>query len=253
MTGKTTTSRARHDHPVAGPHGPLSRSLPAAHSVLAVVARPGDEACYLGAILEIFHRQGCEVGVLAFSRGDAAPYNDSLQPLDSIRVFEFAAAASVLGAGHRMVVDYPENELCRLPVERLADHVTRMIREWAVDLIVTVDGRLVHRSAAAAACCAGRDRGIPVLAWTLPHEVARLVTKAGGLRVTGDPAGRIDFEVGVRREVQRRAMRAHQSQNRGDGVQFARLDIQGDREWLRWLVPAAVRRSCVPEPEEVPT
>jgi LmbE family N-acetylglucosaminyl deacetylase len=218
------------------PSGALGR-LPEAKSVLAVVARPGDEACYLGAVLDAFRCGGSQVSVLAISRGDGTPYNDTMELLRSIRPFEFDAAASALRAAHCLLADYPEGELRRLPVARLAERVIRSIHEWDVDLVLTVDGRLDDRIAACVACHAGRELAVPVLAWTLPHEVARSVRETTGLSVTGDADLRIDFELRVRRTAQRCAMRAHGSQSSGDSIQLARLAIQGDREWLRWLVP----------------
>ncbi len=218
--------------------GRFRTTLPEARSVLAVVARPGDEACYLGAVLEAFRRGGSEVNVLAFSRGDASPYNDSMEHLGSIRPFELDAAASALRASHCLLADYPEAELRRLPIARLAERVIRMIGEWDADLLLTVDGRVGDRIAANVACHAGHAAEVPVLGWTLPHEVATAVREATGMSVTGDADVRIDFELAVRRTIQRYAMRAHCSQSRGDGTQLARLTVQGDREWLRWLVPA---------------
>lgn len=223
----------------SGVPGRYRRTLPKAKSVLAVVARPGDEASYLGAVIDTFRRGGSDVSVLAFTRGDASPYNDSMELLGSIRPFEFDAAASALRAAHCVLADYPEAELRRLPVARLAERVIRVIREWRVDLLLTVDGRLGDRTPACVACQAGRELDVPVLAWTLPHEVASSVREATGLSVTGDTGRRIDFELRVGRAAQRRAMRAHCSQSKGDGTQLARLALQGDREWLRWLVPAA--------------
>jgi LmbE family N-acetylglucosaminyl deacetylase len=211
--------------------------LPDAKCVLAVVARPGDEACYLGAVLDAFRRNGSQVSVLAISRGDASPYNDSMARLTAIRPFEFDAAASALRASHCMLADYPEAELRRLPVARLAERVIRMVREWNADLLLTVDGRLGDRMAACVACHAGRELAIPVLGWTLPHDVAKVVRETTGLSVTGDADLRIDFELRVCRDAQQCAMRAHGSQVRGDCTQRARLAVQGDREWLRWLVP----------------
>jgi LmbE family N-acetylglucosaminyl deacetylase len=216
--------------------------------VLAVVARPGDEACYLGAVMDAFHCGGSDVSVLAFSRGDASPYNDSMERLGSIRPFEFDAAASALRAAHCVLADFPEAELRRLPIARLAERVIRVINEWRVDLLLTVDGRLGDRTAACVACQAGRELDVPVLAWTLPHEVASAVREATGLSVTGDAGGRIDFELQVRRTAQRRAMRAHGSQSKGDGTQLARIELQGDREWLRWLVTAPATTSAPERP-----
>lgn len=217
----------------------LCRTLPAAKSVLAVVARPGDEAYYLGAVLDAFRGEGSQVSVLAFSRGDESPYNDTLRPLGLIRPFELDAAASTLRAAHCLLADYPEAELRRLPVAQLAERVIRMVHEWDVDLLLTVDGRVGDRIAACVACQAGRETGVAVLGWTLPHDVARTVRESTGLPVSGDAETRIDFEVRVHRTVQRYAMRAHCSQAGGVNIQLARLTVQGDREWLRWLVPAS--------------
>jgi LmbE family N-acetylglucosaminyl deacetylase len=229
--------------PPAGTHEGTHRgrltSLPEARSVLAVVARPGDEACYLGAVLDEFGAHGSTVSILALTCGDDSPYNASMEPLTAIRPFEFDAAASALRAKHCRLADYPEAELRQLPVARLAEIVTRMIHEWDVDLLLTVDGRLGDRTAARTSCHAGREHDIPVLAWTLPHDVARYVREATGLAVTGDALRRIDFELRVCRDAQRYAMRAHHSQHRGDCIHMARLEVQGDREWLRWLVPGS--------------
>jgi LmbE family N-acetylglucosaminyl deacetylase len=216
----------------AGEPAGVQRDLPRAAGVLAVVARPG-------AVLDAFRCCGSQVSVLAFSRGDASPYNESMERLDSIRPFEFDAAASALRAAHCLLADYPEAELRRLPVARLAERVVRTVREWRIDLLLTVDGRLDDRIAACVACEAGRELSVPVLAWTLPHEVARSVRETTGLPVTGDVGRRIDIELSVDRDVQRYAMRAHCSQVGGEALHLARLAIQGDREWLRWLVPSA--------------
>lgn len=222
--------------PSSGEPGWL-RVLPEAKSVLAVVARPGDEACYLGAVIDAFHCAGSDVSVLAFTRGDASPYNDTMERLGEVRPFEFDAAASALRAAHCVLADYPEAELRRLPVAHLAERVMRVVREWCVDLLLTVDGRVGDRTAACVSCHAGRELDVPVLAWTLPHEVARTVREATGLPVAGDAGLRIDFQLSVCRVAQECAIRAHCSQAQGGGTHLARLEVQGDREWLRWLAP----------------
>src|SRR3954467_1320020 len=193
----------------AGPHGRLRTPLPEARSVLAVVARPGDEACYLGAVLDAFRGCGSQVSVLAISRGEESPYNDSMERLGLIRPFELDAAASALRAAHCVLADYPEAELRRLPIAQLAERVIRGVRERSVDLLLTVDGRVDDRIAACVTCQAGRELDVPVLAWTLPHDVARTVRQTTGLSVAGDAGPRIDFELHVRRTAQKHAMRAH--------------------------------------------
>jgi hypothetical protein len=48
-------------------------------------------------------------------------------------------------------------------------------------------------------------------------------------------------EADVAREAQRAAARAHASQREALPEEFRSLDSLGDREHLRWLVPAAIR------------
>lgn len=209
--------------------------LPAARGVLAVVARPGDESGYLGAVLDAFHLAGAAVNVLCLTNGGPSPDGDTAHLLGLIRSLEFDLAASALGARRRYLIDRPDTELPRLGVGELAGHVRRVVRECDADLLVTVDGRITESAVTHAVARAGRESGIPVLGWTLPCDVARSVRRAGGLAVTGD--GSVDVETRVRRSTQRRAMLAHRSRAREDRVQLARLAIQGDWEWLRWLVP----------------
>ncbi|GAA0344172.1 PIG-L family deacetylase [Actinoallomurus spadix] len=223
---------------VSRPRRPAT-GLPPARRVLAVVARPGDETWYLGAVLETFRSHGAHIGVLCFTRGEKSPYNDSLCRLETIRPREFDAATAVLHAEYRTLIDYPDDGLNGYPIDELTEHVTRAITEWDADLLLTVDGRGTERTAARAAVHAGRERGIPVLAWTLPHDLARAARHAGGPAMSGDLYSRIDFEVRVDRRIQRQAARAHRSQNGGDRPQQARLALQGDYEWLRRLVPPA--------------
>lgn len=209
-------------------NGSSCAGLPEARGVLAVVARPGDESYYLGGVLDAFRKGGAAVGVLCLTRGENSPYNDSMEPLETIRRFEFEVAMFVLRAEYRQLADFPDKALGEVPVAELAERVVRMIHECRADLLLTVNGRPGDPSAAEAASRAGQDLRIPVLAWTPPREM------------TNGPSPPIDFGVRVDRRVQRCAMRAHHSQGSGDEAHIARLTRQGDREWLRWLVrPAA--------------
>jgi N-acetylglucosamine malate deacetylase 2 len=230
------------DTSVAAPALPVSAppafgfpvaTLPAARGVLAVVARPGDESGYLGAVLDAFRLAGAAVNVLALTSGGSSPDDDASCLLDLVRSLEFDLAASVLGVERRFVLDHGDEALLRLGVDELAGHVRRVVRECDADLLVTVDGRGTESAVPHAVTRAGRECDVPVLGWTLPCDVARSVRRASGLAVTGNRS--IDVEIRVRRSTQRRAMRVHRSLVREDRVQLARLAIQGDREWLRWL------------------
>jgi LmbE family N-acetylglucosaminyl deacetylase len=210
--------------------------LPQARSVLAVAGRPGDEAYYLGALLDAFRASGTTVSALVFTGGTAAPHDGSLGAAASARSIEFEVASFVLRVTHRLMIDYPDGGLGQVPAVELAGQVVEMIRRTSADLLLTADAGVADPSVVEAACTAGRATGVPVLAWTLPAGVSAEVRAAGGRGVPDHPAGETDFEVRIARKVQRRAMRAHRRQSEVEHAQLARLDVQGDREWLRWLV-----------------
>jgi hypothetical protein len=65
---------------------------------------------------------------------------------------------------------------------------------------------------------AGRRAGLPVLAWTLPAAVAARLSAETGRGFAGQPPGRIDLCLRVSRR---------------------RLQLLGECEHLRWLVPPA--------------
>jgi LmbE family N-acetylglucosaminyl deacetylase len=205
--------------------------------MLAVVGRPGEEAFYLGAVLDAFRAGGTATSVLAFTEGEAAlPSVTSSTAATSTRRSEFEVASFVLRVTHRLMIDYPDGGLDRIPEAELVRQVIDMIRRCSADLLLTAEAGGIDPLVIGATCAAGRAAGVPVLAWTLPAEVAADVRAAGGQGVPDHPGGTTDFAVRVARNVQMRAMRAHRSQAAVEHAQIARLDVQGDREWLHWLV-----------------
>lgn len=220
----------------AGDSGTRPNSgLPEAQSVIAVVGRPGDEANYLGAVLDAFRAGGTKVSALVFTSGKTASRDGSFRAAASTRP-EFEVASFVLRVTHRLMLDYRDGGLDQVPAVERARRVVEMIRRSSADLLLTADPGTVDPLVVEAVCAAGRTTGVPVLAWTLPVDVADEVRAAGGLGVPEHPVHETDFEVRIARKVQRRAMRAHRSQAAAEHAQIARLDVQGDREWLHWLV-----------------
>lgn len=211
-------------------------ALPRAGSVLAVVGRPGDEAYYLGAVLDAFRAGGTKVSALVFTRGEAAPHEGSANPA-SIGPSELEVAALVLRATHRLLLGYRDGGLGEVPAAERTRHVIDMIARCSADLLLTAEAGTIDSLVIEATCAAGRAAGVPVLAWTLPADVATAVRAAGGRGAPDHPRPEPDFAVRLTRSTQRRAMRAHRSQAGLEHVQLARLDVQGDREWLHWLVP----------------
>ncbi len=96
-----------------------------------------------------------------------------------------------------------------------------------------------HKAATGAAVLAGRQAGLPVLAWTLPAVVAAQLSAETGQDFYGQPPNRLDLCVCVSRERQRRAALLHASQISPGAVLWRRLELLGEHEYLRWLVPPA--------------
>jgi LmbE family N-acetylglucosaminyl deacetylase len=98
-----------------------------------------------------------------------------------------------------------------------------------------ITGHRDHQAATRAALQAAIAAGLPVLAWTLPTAVASRLNAETGQPFAGQPADRIDLCILVDRASQCRAALMHASQISPGAVLWRRLQLQGDREHLRWL------------------
>ncbi len=230
-TGELTTGRGQGPAPAARPGSVLPAPLPPAASVLAVIARPGQESADLGAMLAAFHLSGARLSVLCLTRGEASELNSSPDRLEAIRPWELQVAAGLLRVSSVTVADYPDGRLGFVPATGLAEYIGRTVRYRAADLLLVVDpaaGPDPDTTAAAqAACLAARWAGVPVLARTRPGPGTRWEV------FLGDHAAAV-------RAWQRSAIRAHGSQ------QPALLapgpapgDPLPDHEVVRWLVSPA--------------
>jgi N-acetylglucosamine malate deacetylase 2 len=218
------------------------RLLPAWPSVLAVVAHPDDESFGLGAVIDLLATRGAEVHVLCYTHGEASTLNETRADLHAARESELRQAAAELGVASVTLLDYPDGGLSRVPAGELAAHAAvAAARRGAAGLLVFDDtgitGHPDHRAATAAAVLAARHAGPPVLAWALPGVVAAQLKAETGQDFAGQPPDTIDFCVRVSRTRQRRAALLHASQVSPAAVLWRRLQLQGECEHLRWLVP----------------
>jgi N-acetylglucosamine malate deacetylase 2 len=225
------------------------RPLPRWRNVLAVVAHPDDETFGLGAVIGQMTASGTAVHLLCFTRGEASTVNQTSADLARERETELRQASAELAVSTVTLLDYPDGALDGVPPGELAGHVTMLARDvtklaghrQADGLLVFDDngvtGHLDHRAATAAALLAAADLGLPVLAWALPAVVADQLRAETGQPFTGQPPGEIDLCVRVDRARQRRAALIHVTQAAPTSVLWRRLQLQADREHLRWLVP----------------
>lgn len=209
--------------------------LPAWRSVLAVVAHPDDESFGLGAVLSAFAARA-HVAVLCLTQGEASTLHGVDGDLRAVREAELRAAAAELRLDAVTLLDHPDSRLATVPREMLAAQVGAAARRCRADGLLVFDesgvtGHPDHRAATAAATAVG----LPVLAWTIPSEVAATLNREFAADFRGiDPAA-ADIVLPVDRERQCAAVHRHPSQAVPSSVLWRRLELLGDLEHLLWL------------------
>ncbi|MCX3060635.1 PIG-L family deacetylase [Streptomyces beihaiensis] len=209
--------------------------------VLAVVAHPDDESFGLGALLGRLAEAGVPTAVLCFTHGEASTLRAVPGDPHAVRSHELECAAAELGVETVRLSNHPDGALSRIPLHRLVVEVERM---WAAchrpsHLLVFdpagVTGHPDHRRATAAAMLAARTTGATVLAWTVPEDVADRLNTEFGTAFVGRPPSDCHVVTPVTRTRQSRAIACHVSQSTGNQVLWRRLELTGDREYVRLL------------------
>jgi LmbE family N-acetylglucosaminyl deacetylase len=222
--------------------GRPGRLLPPWPAALAVIAHPGDGSFGLGAVIGQLAAAGTAVHVLCYSHGEASTLNETGADLHQARAEELRQAAAELGVAEVTLLDYPDGGLAGVPAGELADRAADAAAQAGASGLLVFDdtgvtGHPDHRAATRAGVLAGLRAGLPVLAWALPEAVAYRLSAETGQHFTGEPPGLIDLCVRVSRVRQRRAALLHASQVFPAAVLWRRLELQGECEHLRWLVP----------------
>lgn len=232
----------------------MRTTLPSIKQLLVVSAHPDDESFGLGAVLDAFAATGTALRLLCFTRGEASTLGMDAADLAMLRTEELTAAAAVLGIEHVTLLDYPDGGLARIPLDELAARVEEAIA-GADALLVFDEGGITghpdHERATAAACAIAARRHLPVLAWTLPLAVAATLNEEFGAAFVGREEIALDYQLAVDRGRQREAISCHSSQSTHNPVLWRRLELMGDREYLRVLTGRrAVRDEGTGIPEE---
>ncbi len=214
--------------------------LPPWQSVLAVVAHPDDESFGLGALLSTFTAAGARVTVLCLTHGEASTLHGVPGNLHQARARELAAAAAALGAQTTLLLSYADGTLASACRTALAGDVVEAARDVDADGLLVFDpsgvtGHADHAAATAAALVAADVLDLPVLGWTLPADVAERLNSERGTAFIGHTSDDIDCEVSVERGRQLAAVGAHASQALPTSVLWRRLELLGDREFVRRL------------------
>jgi LmbE family N-acetylglucosaminyl deacetylase len=215
------------------------RSLPSWRSVLAVVAHPDDESFGLGAVVDAFVARGSEVSLLCLTEGETSTLGAGIN-LAKMRREELASASEELRVSGSVMHHHPDGALRTICRHVLAGEIVDQVGAVRADGLLVFDvtgvtGHPDHAAATSAALLAAQILDLPVLAWTIPVEVAdQLNTELGG-SFSGCPAADIDLTIRVDRTHQVAASRAHHTQAVPSSPLWRRLELLGDTEHLRWL------------------
>ncbi|MEI6362738.1 MAG: PIG-L deacetylase family protein [Actinomycetes bacterium] len=221
--------------------GQTTGHLPPWQSILAVVAHPDDESFGLGAVISTFIAAGARVDVLCYTKGEASTLHGVEGDLALIRRGELTDAARELGITSVYLLDYPDGHLADQDLAELAEHAVGAARDADCDGLLVFDstgitGHADHIHATRAAVVAAPLLGLDVLAWTLPADVANELRTTLGGDFRGRPRDAIDFVIDVDRDRQQKAVHCHPSQAVPSSALWHRLDLLGNREYLRWIV-----------------
>ena len=207
---------------------PSADALPYAASVLAVTARPGQEAESLGGLVYAYRRVGATVNLLCLTRGEAAGGNPVSGRLEAIRPWELQLAAAVLGIGEVAVANYQDGKLHQYPLAEIAGRIRQAIRRHSPDLVLVIapeagDGDAGDAAVARAAVASCSRGGVPLLARTRPGVPGGWLIDLGADAATA-------------RAIQRSAAAAHTSQSEALPGLMRRLDLLDGQEAVRWLL-----------------
>ncbi|HUZ35130.1 MAG TPA: PIG-L deacetylase family protein [Streptosporangiaceae bacterium] len=222
------------------------RLLPDWSAVLVVIAHPDDETFGLGAVIDGLTSSGAAAHVLCYTHGEASTLNETGTDLYRAREAELEQASAELGSSTVTLLDYPDGQLSGIPPAELAAHVTRLAARHHIDGVLVFDdtgitGHPDHQAATRAAVLAAITAGLPVLAWTLPAAIAGRLRDETGRYFAGRPPHEVDLCVRVNRARQRKAALLHVTQVSPTAVLWRRLQLQGECEHLRWLLPPKAR------------
>jgi LmbE family N-acetylglucosaminyl deacetylase len=208
--------------------------LPAATSVMAVTARPGQESAELGGLMLAFRRAGASLSLLCLTRGEAAngeaANGEAVQRgtarLAAVRPWEVQMAASVLGIREVAVANYRDGVLHRYRTADLTERIARAVRQHAPDLLLVIGpeaGDAGDAAVARAATAAAAMAGVPAVART--HQGA---PGAWAVSLGDSPE--------LARAIQHAAVAVHASQPDLLPAVVERLELLEDTEALRWLL-----------------
>ncbi len=233
--------------------------------LLCVTAHPDDEAASFGGSLLLYHGRRVETGVVCLTAGQAATHRGNARTdaeLAETRRKEFAAACSVLKVSRGVILDYPDGQLHRQDLYRMACDVTLQVRQFRPQVVLTfgpeggLTGHTDHSMASLAATLAfhwaGRSNRYPdqLRNGLTPHRPQKLYYATANFTlpdrqpVTLSPATTI-IGIGEHFETKIAAFRAHVTQAPLWSLFESHVRPRGQQEMFHlaaWVNPEVIPR-----------
>src|SRR5262245_45299762 len=109
--------------------------------ILGVFAHPDDETFCAGGTLAKYAADGAEIMIVSATRGDAGQIRDARaatrRTLGLVRERELRLACERLGVQHVICLDYRDGTLKDVEPEVLTRDITRIVREFRPDVVIT--------------------------------------------------------------------------------------------------------------------
>lgn len=123
---------------------------PHALKILGVFAHPDDEVFCAGGTFAKYAAAGAEIMVVSMTPGNAGQIRDARvatrRTLGMVRAQELRSACAHLGIQHVHCLEYGDGTLADMDQQVLVEHITRIIREFRPDVVITFgeDGAYGH-------------------------------------------------------------------------------------------------------------
>lgn len=155
--------------------------------LMCVLAHPDDEALCLGGTIAHYAAQGVEIALVVATRGERGwrgPAEDDPGPtrMGQVREAELRRAAHILGVSEARFLGYVDGELADAPFDALVAKITRELRGFRPDVVITFDAHGMYghpdhiavSQATGAALLASLDAAYPLAGNLNPHRVQKL-------------------------------------------------------------------------------
>ncbi len=202
---------------------------------LVVVAHPDDESFGLGAVLHSLTSAGMRVDLVCCTHGESSTLGAAID-LGEQRRLELLDAGATLGLTGVTLLDLPDGRVADVPPEDLDAALDVHVGDATMLVVFEpggVTGHPDHRAVTEAAFRIATRRSLATLEWGVDPDVARMLRAEFGVPF-GALGGESCADLVVERAVQLDAIACHRSQSSENPVLRRRLELQADRERVRY-------------------